>query len=228
MVVLVLILPPLATSQSDFLNVISKPILMCFLLFSDISVEKTRKHFLLPSGKTQEPTFECPAFSETQKAHRYQGHLTQRDLSGNSSISPRWRGPPACGHLLSVAIILSPYLNNAISVLFTFTRVPLFSSSFLCSSSIFKFSGGFELTFSFQSTSLSVSTSTGKNTFSLFGLPLNKTDFRFLNILGIILKGEGVSKTLTGQLHSGVHRVHRVPCTPCPPCTHCRLLLQRN
>ena len=31
------------------------------------------------------------------------GHLTQRDLSGSTSISPRWRGPPACGHFSFVA-----------------------------------------------------------------------------------------------------------------------------
>ena len=164
---------------------------MCFLLLLDTSVGKTCKVFLLPaSGKTQEPTFECPAsFFETQKAHMCHGQTTQRDLSGNTSISPRWRGPPACGHLLSVAITLSPYLNNAISVLFTFTRVPLSSPLLLCSSSfIFKFLDGFRLGFSFQSISLSVSTSTGKNTFSLVGLPLKKTDFRFLNILGSISK----------------------------------------
>ena len=48
------------------------------------------------------------ALEETQKAHLCkitmlfirstylcQGHLTQRDLSGSISISPRWRGPPA-------------------------------------------------------------------------------------------------------------------------------------
>ena len=65
-----------------------------------------------------------PAFEETQKAHLdilndtyhacvnvvvndrsylCQGHLTQRDLSGRISMSPRWSGPPAWGHLLLVA-----------------------------------------------------------------------------------------------------------------------------
>ena len=46
------------------------------------------------------------------RTHLCQGHLTQRDLSGSTSMSPRWRGPPAWGHLLLVAAfdyILSYY-----------------------------------------------------------------------------------------------------------------------
>ena len=126
--------------------------------------------------------------THTDRTHLCQGHLTQRDLSGRISMSPRWSGPPAWGHLLSVAgvqksyisrifncinfsnppMMVSPYLNNAMSVLLTLTRVPLSSS--LLFGSLFagllpnlvglfpNFSSSDSFSFSFQSSSLSVST----------------------------------------------------------------------
>merc|ERR1712080_316763 len=123
--------------------------------------------------------------------------------------------------------MVSPYLNNAMSVLLTLTRVPLSSSLLFCSllvgldpnleglpnmvgllnlegllPNISSSSDAFTRSFSFQSNSLSVSTSTGKKTgpsplSSLTGVSFKRLSSRFdIGVRLRVILGGGVSSLI--------------------------------